>query len=752
MSPRRVARVALGIVLAVALVAACGLAVVVVRLPQDGVDVIQPAALGIAAGVPERTARGAVEVRVTRGGRAGVRVLREGRTLWASDPGSAFLTAGRGRLEVEEYRGYFWPRTAHDARLTEQRIESVTAAGDGVRLTGRLSGDGGSVGWIATVTPRSPGIGVDLDVTTDESVDSLALVTGRSEGAGVHGFGAQFTDFDLSGRVLPIIVREQGVGRGQQPLTFLADVTNRSAGGTPEMTYAAWSSFVTDDLRGVRLDPDRPESHAVAVADTRDEQRVTVQVWADRMRAQLDAADSPAALVAAQQAGVSRPALPRWAGQGAIIGLQGGTAQVRRQVGALRQSGARISAVWLQDWSGQRRTSFGERLWWTWQVDRKRYPEWDRLVADLAADGIRTTTYVNTFLVEAAPTGDPGIRNLFAEARSLGHLVRRGDGTPYLLDQGGFDAALVDLTSPAARAWYARVIADEVLADGVDGFMADFGEGLPFDAALASGDPVLRHDEWPRLWAQVVRDACDLAGKPQCVTWFRSGSLGMDAEAPLFWMGDQMVDLGRSDGLASALLGQFSSGVSGWPLSHTDVGGYTSVDAVVTDYRRSPEVLARWAETAAFGVVMRTHEGNRPDENVQVVDTPATRSAFARMTRLFAALEPYRREVVAAATRTGVPAVRHPWLVVPGTATARSDDVFFFGGSVLVAPVLEEGADTVRVPLPRGRWRHLITGSELDGGRVVEVAAPVGTPAAFVRADDPWAARLGRSVTDALRR
>ena len=55
------------------------------------------------------------------------------------------------------------------------------------------------------------------------------------------------------------------------------------------------------------------------------------------------------------------------------------------------------------------------------------------------------------------------------------------------------------------------------------------------------------------LWARTVALACERAGQPDCVTWFRSGSLGMAEEAPLFWAGDQMVDWSDEDGLASAL-------------------------------------------------------------------------------------------------------------------------------------------------------------------------------------------------------
>jgi alpha-glucosidase len=214
--------------------------------------------------------------------------------------------------------------------------------------------------------------------------------------------------------------------------------------------------------------------------------------------------------------------------------------------------GAEIAAVWLQDWAGQRTTDFGERVWWTWQLDRERYPGWEQLVADLAQQGIAVTTYVNPFIVDAGPKGDDTIRNLYDGAREAGYLVAQAGGSAYLLDQGGIDAALVDLSNAEARDWFADVIAEEVLGVGVSGFMADFGEGLPFDAEIARGNPRLVHNAWPRLWAQTVREACDRAGEDECLTWFRSGSLGMGEDASLFWNGDQLVDFGQSDGLASA--------------------------------------------------------------------------------------------------------------------------------------------------------------------------------------------------------
>lgn len=713
----------------------------------DVLDTVAPGDLAVAGAAQGEWAVGPLAVTLDADG---LTVVAGGRTVWQSAPGAAFVAGGRGSVAWEESRGYFWPTVRYDDRLGDQTVDAVARHDDTLVVTGTLSGDGAEPAAYSLTIGGRPADGASLDLATDaaEPLTSVALVSGRSPHAGVHGFGEQFSDFDLDGRLLPIVAREQGIGRGEQPITDYADI--QEAGGTEDMTYAAWPSFLTEDLRGLRLDAEEALSSSFAVADTRDPDAVALELWASSMSAQLSAADDPTSLVAAQQAGDRRPPLARWATRGAIVGMQGGTAEVRRELGRLLDAGAKVSAVWLQDWTGKRTTFFGDRLWWTWQLDRKRYPGWRKLVSDLAEQGIRTTTYVNPFLVDAAPKKDASIRNLWAEARDAGYLVTDHDGAPYLLDQGEFDASLVDLTNREAQLWFADVIADYVLADGVQGFMADFAEGLPFDGELSAGTADVLHNRWPTLWAETVRMACERAGQPRCVTWFRSGGLGQAQEAPLFWSGDQLVTFSREDGLASALLGTLSAGVSGWPLVHSDVGGYTSINAISKDYVRTPELLARWAEFQAFGVVMRTHEGNRPDRNLQVFSNRATARAFGRMTRLFTALAPYRREVVAEATATGVPAVRPGWLVAPDTPAAERDDQFFLGSHVLVAPVLEEGARSVEVTFPPGRWVHLVTGQTYAGGRTTTVRAPLGTPAAFVAAGDPWRAELRQRIRNAL--
>ena len=68
----------------------------------------------------------------------------------------------------------------------------------------------------------------------------------------------------------------------------------------------------------------------------------------------------------------------------------------------------------------------------------------------------------------------------------------------------------------------------------------------------------------------------------------------------------------------------------------------------------------RWAEMAAFTAVMRSHEGNRPTENLQIDQDPQVLAHFARMTRIYRRLGPYLRALSEDAVQTGLPLQRPP--------------------------------------------------------------------------------------------
>jgi alpha-glucosidase len=85
-----------------------------------------------------------------------------------------------------------------------------------------------------------------------------------------------------------------------------------------------------------------------------------------------------------------------------------------------------------------------------------------------------------------------------------------------------------------------------------------------------------------------------------------------------------------------------------------------------------------------------------------------------------------------------MPVARHPWLQYP--EDANCEDLarqYFLGPNLLVAPVLDEGARSVRAYLPAasGTWRHRWSGVNFEAGegKWVTVDAPLGQPGLFDR-------------------
>jgi alpha-glucosidase (family GH31 glycosyl hydrolase) len=430
------------------------------------------------------------------------------------------------------------------------------------------------------------------------------------------------------------------------------------------------------------------------------------------------------------------------------VGLQGGTERVRRISDELESLGTPIAALWLQDWVGQRKTSFGTQLWWNWELDRDHYPNWGSLREGLEEKNIKLMTYINPFLCDDAAQKEDHRRNLFEEAARSGYLVKNQDGEPYTITISSFSAALVDLTNPEAWNWIKDMINGELIGNGASGWMADFGEGLPYDAVLFSGaDPKSYHDRYAEEWARVNREAISEAGRGEDIVFFnRSGYTKSPRYSTLFWVGDQLVDWDEHDGIKSAVTGLLSSGLSGYSLEHSDIGGYTALDNPLLKYHRSKELLLRWIELGAFTTVFRTHEGNIPEVNHQIYSDRETLTHFARFANVYAAWKPYRMELVKEASETGLPVLRHPFIHYPNDPEVSGLEYqFMVGPELMVAPVLDPGEGSVEVYLPAGRWVHLWTGDRYGSpqrGVNETVPAPIGEPAVFYKEDSAEGTRF----------
>ncbi|PAN31418.1 hypothetical protein PAHAL_5G418100 [Panicum hallii] len=602
-----------------------------------------------------------------------------------------------------------------------------------------------------------------------EEFNRVFLTYASSRDERFYGFGEQFSRVEFKGKRVPVLVQEQGIGRGDQPITFAANLVSYRSGGNWSTTYAPSPFYMTSKMRSLYL-----EGYDYSIFDLTKPDRVQIQIFGNSVQGRILDGDSPTQLLTSYTESTGRPpVLPRWITSGAVVGMQGGTDTVRRVWKELQDYDVPVSAFWLQDWVGQRKTAIGSQLWWNWEVDDAHYNGWKDLVSDLRSSGIRTMTYCNPCLVPMDQKPNTK-RHLFEEAKKLGILVKDEAGEPYMMPNTAFDVAMLDFTNPEARAWFKKILRGMV-DDGVSGWMADFGEGLPLDARLHSGeDPVAAHNRYPELWARVNREFADewqagsvaataaeedgggAGGDDGLVFFVRSGFRESSRWAMLFWEGDQMVSWQANDGIKSSVVGLLSGGLSGFPLNHSDAGGYCTVDLPFLRYRRGEELLLRWMEVNAFTVVFRTHEGNKPASNCQFYSNSRTLAHFARCAKLYKAWEFYRAQLVREAAAAGLPVARHLFLHYPADerVQALTYQQFLVGTEMLVVPVLDKGrsAVTAYFPAGAGAWRHVWTGDEYgagaQGGFEAEVQAPVGYPAVFVRVGSPVGERFLTNLRD----
>ena len=613
-------------------------------------------------------------------------------------------------LQMQEHVEYWCP---------DQSLNQLKHEGSILKIVGQLSCHSKSQ---VPYTLIIEALADQIKLTVHLGISKFSRITIRynsSKDEQFFGFGEQLSYANLKGKIVPIKVEESGVGRGSPIET--GDIPAR---GSYYNTYAPMPVYVSSKLRGMYL-----ENTSYSLFDLREDDLCTIDVWDNKLTAVFTRGKTPLAIIEKQSYHLGRQKpLPPWAHR-SILGLQGGRKKVERIVDEAISAGNPVGAIWIQDWVGKRQTPFGSRLWWKWLADESTYPDFKSFVKGMNQKNVHVLGYINTFLAD--------VGEQYEEARKKNLLVKNKKGEDYRLHSVGTPMYLLDLTNPETEHWIKGIIRKNMIDVGLSGWMADFGEYLPYDAVLHSGvDAAIYHNQYSLDWARINAEAIKEAGKEGEIVFFtRAGFTGSAKCSPMFWTGDQLVTYDKHDGLSSAITGILASGISGISLNHSDIGGYTTTSTI----KRQKELFLRWAEMAAFTPFFRTHEGNRPEDNHQFYSDPDTQARFADISRLHFALEPYFAHLETHAAEHGHPVVRHLFIHCPSDPnTYQLNDQFLLGEDLLVCPVTEEGALEINRYFPVGTWQSIWNGEIIKGPKWHKVSAPLGRPAAFTRESGTW--------------
>ncbi|PJZ47788.1 alpha-glucosidase [Leptospira saintgironsiae] len=662
-------------------------------------------------------------------------ITSKGRILEFSvqDP---FLSSAKGEQIVNYRKATFKIKDKILLECGSQTIESLGLESGALILKGKLTGKNCETSYsIRFVSSSNSGLDWKVEISNPE-LNRTFIKFKSDERESIYGLGEQFSHLNLKGKKPFLFSEEQGVGRGDQPITWGAELLE-GAGGNEYSTYTPIPFFLTSRNRAFFF-----ENSSYSVFDFEEDSEIAIEFRERGLNVKSWKAANPKEILKQYTSHTGRfPNLPDWA-YGTWLGIQGGKSVVLEKIEEAKQAGNPISALWIQDWVGQRKTVFGSQLWWKWFPDETRYPDFKNFVKELNQKNIQVLGYINPMLATEGP--------LFEDAVKNNYLVKDKEGKDYIVQTAGFPAGLLDLTNPKTRTWIKNIIKQNLIGNGLSGWMADFGEWLPTDAVLFSKESAeIYHNRYPVEWARLNREAIQEAGKEGQIVFFtRAGYSYSNKYSTSFWAGDQMVSWGRHDGIVSSLIGILSGGMSGLSLNHSDIGGYTTIPSPIKDYFRSKELFLRWSELNVFTPVFRTHEGNRPGKNHQPYSDPDTIKEFARYGQMHLALKEYFKFLNKEASESGLPVLRPLYLSYPEDNSTRDlQNQFLLGEDLLVIPVLEKGEDTVKGYLPKGEWEHVWTGKTFQGGVWIETSAPIGSPAIFLKKKGIWYEKLKSALS-----
>lgn len=347
----------------------------------------------------------------------------------------------------------------------------------------------------------------------------------------------------------------------------------------------------------------------------------------------------------------------------------------------------------------------------TFEPNPERYPDFDRMVADLRVQGVRTvlwtTQMMNLSSFDAEPGGDfyEGPAAGFEQADACNWFVNNGETSYWWKGQG----AGIDFFDPDARAFFHR-LQDRVLDAGIAGWKLDFGEQYIARVPIETDAGEKSLQEYSEAYyADFYAYGAARLGTDEFVTMVRPYDASYNFEgrfyarpehAPVTWVGDNRRD---DVGLVDALDHIFRSAAAGYAMVGSDIGGYLDRDDVDLTLLVPADAdnFQRWTAMSIFMPFFQLHgRANLTPWTFPGAEEEVT-ATYRASALLHDALVPFFDALTRAAYAGGAMPIRP----IGSEADWAGDYRFTLGDAVLVAPVLD-GSGSREVVLPAGRTYH----------------------------------------------
>ena len=372
-------------------------------------------------------------------------------------------------------------------------------------------------------------------------------------------------------------------------------------------------------------------------------------------------------------------------------------------------------------------SSRGKRRYvFTW--NQSKFPDPKTLNARFQRSGMRLVANLKPCLLDDHPA--------FEEVRDQQGFIHDAHTRQPVIEQfwDGVGSHL-DFTQPAVVAWWQHSLKSQVLDFGIDVGWNDNNEYAVMDddaRCHGFGQPLAMHRSRPLHGLLMTRASFEAQqahapGSAEPVySVTRAGPPGLQRYAQT-WTGDnttswETVRWNLRTGLQMSLSGMFNIG--------HDVGGFAGPVP-------GPELFVRWVQACCLNprMVMNSWKADGTT-NVPWLH-PSVTPQVAAAIRLRYLLMPYLWSLFEQAHTLHRPIIRPTFYDFPDDEACYADcDEFMLGDALLVAPVLDAGATTRTVYLPRGpeAWFDFATGQRFAAGTTHTVSAPLDTLPLFARA------------------
>lgn len=308
--------------------------------------------------------------------------------------------------------------------------------------------------------------------------------------------------------------------------------------------------------------------------------------------------------------------------------------------------------------------------------DLRKFPDPASTIRQLHDLGMETTLWCVPFFMEDSEH--------FQSANSRGYTLRNASGDTFIGTWWEGKAAFLDIASPDAMTWHLDNL--EALARQVrlDSFKFDAGEAMFYmQPALNSPNGIAPNAATHHYVNQIS----------QRFPWSDIRAGWRNQAAPmLFRQWDKSTRWGYDNGLASCVTQAITLNMLGYPINFPDMIGGNEYG----DYRATAELMIRWTQAVAPMPIIQF--------SVPPWSLGETCTAICKQYHdLHRELAP--RSLQLAARRQ--PIVRPLWWIAPDDEQALTvADQYLIGDDLLVAPVIEPGAESRDIYLPEGTWRN----------------------------------------------